>query len=46
MTKVNKPEDENIQSLHIAKLLSASHLVSHPVNVIADFRTAQITARL
>jgi hypothetical protein len=36
----------NLQSFHIAKLLSAFHCVCNPINVIASFRNAGIGSQL
>lgn len=44
--RLNRIGDGNIQSVHIAKLVSACHSACNPVNVIASFRNAGIEARL
>jgi hypothetical protein len=46
ITRLNKPEDENIQSLHITKLVSAYYSACNDVNVITSVRNAGISARL
>jgi hypothetical protein len=46
ITRLNATGDTNVQSLHIAKLVSAYHSASNPLNVVASFRNAGISARL
>jgi hypothetical protein len=46
MTRFNKFDEGNVQSIHIAKLVSAFHSACNPVNVIASFRNAGIACHL
>jgi hypothetical protein len=46
ITKLNRAPDGNIQSLQIAKLVSAFHSACNPLNVIASFRNAGIVSRM
>jgi hypothetical protein len=42
---LTKLDEMNVQSIHIAKLLSAFHSACNPVNVVASFRNAGISCR-
>jgi hypothetical protein len=46
MTRLNKMDKGNIQSTHVAKLVSAFHSACNPVNVIESFRNAGIVLHL
>jgi hypothetical protein len=43
--RLNRTGDGNIQSIHIEKLVATYHSACNPINVIASFRNAGITAR-
>jgi hypothetical protein len=46
MTRLNKMDKENIQSVHAGKFVSAFHSTCNRVNVIASFRKAGIVLHL
>jgi hypothetical protein len=46
MTRLNKMNEGNIQSVHVGKLVSTFHSACNPVNVIASFRNAGIVLHL
>jgi hypothetical protein len=46
MTRLDKMDEANVQSVHVASLFSAFHSGCNPVNVIASFRNAGIAVHL
>jgi hypothetical protein len=46
MTRLNRMDEANVQSVHMARLFSAFHSACNPVNVIASFRNVGIAVHL
>jgi hypothetical protein len=46
MTRLNRMDEANVQSVHVARLFSAFHSACDPVNVIASFWNAGIAVHL
>jgi hypothetical protein len=46
MTRLNRMDEGNIQSIYVGKFVSAFHSACNPVKVIASFRNAGIVLHL